>query len=73
MSEQACKSYRPGGPCADGFPLTYPASSACTGSTCMCCHRPNDILPPCQREDLGPIWLNEDGSPRFYRPTGTNR
>lgn len=67
----ACQSYRPGQLCADGFPMGYPASSACTGNTCMCCKRPNDVLPACQNESLHPRWLNEDGSPR-YASKGAN-
>ena len=58
-----CQSYVPGGICRDGFPLS--ASSACTGTTCHSCGRPNDITPPCQNEDIDPRWLNEDGSPRY--------
>lgn len=60
-----CSAYRPGNLCAHGFPLS--ASSACTGSTCRCCGRPNDTLPPCQNEDIPAMWLNADGSPRHYR------
>jgi len=60
-----CQSYRPGQLCREGFPMGYPASSACTGYTCMSCGRPNDRLPACQDEDLHPRWLKDDGSPRF--------
>jgi hypothetical protein len=63
-----CSSYRPGRICADGFPLGYPASSACTGRRCGECGRFNDKLPPCQDDDIAPRWLNEDGTPRLYRP-----
>ena len=57
-----CQFYVPGSICKAGFPLSL--SSACTGRTCLCCGRPNDILPPCQDEDIDPRWLNDDGSPR---------
>lgn len=62
----ACTSYRPGQLCADGFPMDYPASSACTGSVCSGCKRPNDTLPACMDEDIKPMWLNDDGSPKHY-------
>lgn len=64
-----CQSYIPGSICRDGFPLGYPASSACTGRTCTSCGRYSDIVPPCQNEALGSAWLNDDGSPRHYRGT----
>lgn len=60
-----CQSYVPGGICRDGFPFS--SSSACNGNTCHSCGRPNDTIPPCQNEDLGQPWLNEDGSPRHVR------
>jgi len=65
----ACKAYRPGKLCANGWPMGYPASSACTGRVCMSCNRPNEILPACQDEDIDPRWLNDDGSPKHYRPS----
>lgn len=65
MDRNPCTSYVPASICNSGFPLRYPASSACTGHVCMSCGRPNDIVPSCQREDLPSMWLNEDGSPKF--------
>ena len=63
----SCASYRRGQLCADGFPMSYPASSACTGSVCDCCQRPNDKLPACMDEDINAMWLNDDGTPK-HRP-----
>lgn len=59
-----CVSYRPGSICADGFPLSR--SAACHGRTCWSCGKPNDIIPPCQDENLGAPWLNEAGAPRLF-------
>jgi len=67
-----CQSYIPGRLCRDGFPTGYPASSACTGRTCMSCGRPNDIVPACQREDLDARWLDDAGRPRYANINGGN-
>ena len=60
-----CSAYRPGQLCTNGFPIGYPASSACTGRCCTSCGKPNEIVPACQDENIHPRWLNEDGSPKF--------
>ena len=66
-----CKSYVPGQLCKDGFPMNYPASSACTGRVCNSCGQPANVtVPYCQREDIAPRWLNDDGSPIFARVQG---
>lgn len=59
-----CSAYQRGQICKNGFPVGYPASSACTGNTCLCCGRYNDIKPACQNESINLRWLNEDGTPR---------
>lgn len=67
-----CSAYRPGRLCTNGFPMGYPASSACTGRACRCCGRPNDIAPMCQNEDIPAMWLNEDGSPKHALKEDSN-
>lgn len=63
-----CQSWEQGKQiCKDGFMIGYPPSSACTGHVCDCCGRPNDRIPPCMDEDIAPIQIKEDGSPRLYR------
>lgn len=61
-----CKSYT-GGICKDGFPMNYPPSSACTGNSCRCCGKHNDVIPHCQNEDIRVTWINDDGSPKHYK------
>lgn len=53
-----CSAYRKnGGICANGFIQKH------------CCWMPSEtMLPYCQYEELPEHWLNDDGSPRFYRP-----
>lgn len=68
IKQLACSSFVPGGICKSGFPLSL--SSACNGRTCMCCNRPNDIVPPCQRDDLPQMWLGEDGWPWLLKREG---
>jgi len=62
---QPCQSYRPGSVCRDGFPFS--AVTACSGIVCPTCGRPDGRLSPCQREDLGPAWIDEDGFPRMAK------
>lgn len=65
MRPESCSAYRPGKLCANGFPLTYPPSSACTGYVCRVCKEPNKIVPACQEEEIHLRWLSLDGSPKF--------
>jgi hypothetical protein len=58
-----CKSYKAGQICRDGFPIGYPASSACTGYVCSCCKRTNEIIPALHKENLGLPWISDDGIP----------
>jgi hypothetical protein len=58
-----CQSYVWGsGVCRDGFPV----SPICTGrAQCFGCGRWSDRLPACQREDLGPQWIDDRGLPIY--------
>lgn len=60
----ACKSYRAGGACADGF-LTVPACWNSGG--CPTCGAPSKTIPNCLRDDLPAHWLTDEGLPRFYK------
>lgn len=37
----------------------------------MTCGRPNEVMPPCQDEDIDPRWLDDSGKPR-YAEQGVN-
>lgn len=67
-NEMQCTSYIPGSICRSGFPMGYPASSACTGSVCGGCGKPNDKLPACQNDDLGKPWIDDSGYPVHAQP-----
>jgi hypothetical protein len=65
-----CSAYKPGpNLCANGFPQ----NAACMGFKCPSCGRPSDIVPACQREDLGPAWLDESGKPRHAMAPATQQ
>lgn len=61
----ACRSYRPGDVCADGF-IQKPICHGHAGCP-HCGHMTVASAPHCQSESLPPHWLNDNGSPRFYR------
>lgn len=65
-----CVSYIAGEICKSGFPFSL--SSACTGSVCHCCGKHNEVLPPCQNEDLSSPWLDETGFPVWLKTKGNN-
>lgn len=57
---------RAGFVCADGF-IQRPACNGNIG--CMSCGHVNEAyLPHCLNEDIPARWLNDDGSPKFYKP-----
>lgn len=61
-----CKSYRPGNlVCRDGFIQKL----ICSGRVgCWSCGQVSDReTPNCLKEELPAHWINDDGSPRFYR------
>jgi hypothetical protein len=63
-TKDQCSSYEQGRQvCRDGFPV----SATCIGVKCFSCGRHSDDIPACQREDLGPRWLDDDGKPRYAR------
>jgi hypothetical protein len=65
MSE--CKSYRDGFVCADGF-VQKPICRGHFG--CLHCGRPSAAdVPNCMKDELPAHYVNDDGSPRFYRRT----
>jgi hypothetical protein len=66
-----CASYRQGQLCSSGFPMHYPPSSACTGFSCMCCGKPNEVVPACQDENISSRWLNEDGTAKYAQKVGS--
>lgn len=47
--------------CRNGFPQ----NSACRGSTCHACGRHTETVSACMNEDIRPMWLNDDGSPKY--------
>lgn len=61
MTDKPCSSYRPGVVCASGFPQ----SAICSGYRCHACGSWPQKLPACQREDLGPHFIDETGWPRL--------
>lgn len=65
LLQHACKSYQLGKlVCADGFPQ----NSACNPKPCHCCGKWSDVLPACQRENLGATLINPDtGAPALYK------
>lgn len=66
MYETACRSYRAGpNLCADGFPQ----NSGCMGLVCHTCHVASEVIPPCQNEDLGKPWIDQEtGVVIHYQP-----
>lgn len=60
-----CSSYKPGFVCVDGF-VQKPI---CHGSAgCWSCGTVLDAtVPNCCKDELPAHWLNDDGTPFFYR------
>ena len=49
--------------CTDGF-IQVPA---CGGVVCPTCGAPPKTRPWCEREDIPPHWLDDNGATRFYK------
>lgn len=61
-----CRSYQDGFTCSYGF-VQKPICRGVFG--CPHCGRPSDAdVPNCMRDELPAHYVNDDGSPRFYRP-----
>ena len=61
----ACKSYRPGAVCADGF-IQVPICSGMGGCP-TCGHHSEEYMPYCLRETLPAHMSTDAGGPAFYR------
>ena len=49
--------------CKNGFPQ----SIACQGRVCHSCGQHTAKIPSCMNEDIHKAWINEDGTPKYYR------
>lgn len=57
-----CQASLPGPSlCANGFPQ----SAVCRGYACHACGKHSDVVPACQDEDIAPMWLMDNGIPKF--------
>ena len=58
-----CSAYVPGGLCSNGFPQ----NAGCRPKRCDRCGQWTATVPLCQREDIGPAWVDDTGFPIFMQ------